>query len=138
MGTGIVLTKRWGRPEGVSAVGFAGWQLTAGGLVLLVPTLLVEGIPGGIGTQAVAGYLWLGSAGGLIAYTLWFRGLRSLPVTATALLGLLSPLVATVLGVLLADESLDPLQLLGLALALAALAAGQITPAPRTPKGLIA
>ncbi|MFJ9089809.1 EamA family transporter [Streptomyces sp. NPDC102384] len=137
MGTGIVLTKRWGRPEGVSAVGFAGWQLTAGGLVLLVPTLLVEGIPGGIDTQAVAGYLWLGSAGGLIAYILWFKGLRSLPVTATALLGLLSPLVATALGVLLADESLDPLQLLGFALALAALAAGQINPAPRTPKGFV-
>jgi probable blue pigment (indigoidine) exporter len=135
MGTGVVLTKRWGRPEGVSAVGFAGWQLTAGGLVLLAPTLLIEGVPGGIDGQAVAGYLWLGSAGGLIAYTLWFRGLRSLPVTATALLGLLSPLVATALGVLLAGESLDLLQLVGFALALAALAAGQITPAPRTPKG---
>ncbi|WP_374991319.1 EamA family transporter [Streptomyces sp. LHD-70] len=135
MGTGVVLTKRWGRPEGVSAVGFAGWQLTAGGLVLLAPTLLFEGIPVGIDGRAVAGYVWLGTAGGLIAYTLWFRGLRALPVTASALLGLLSPLVATALGVLLAGESLDPLQLLGFALALAALAAGQITPAPRTPKG---
>ncbi|MFM9372774.1 EamA family transporter [Streptomyces sp. Da 82-17] len=132
MGTGVVLTKRWGRPEGVSAVGFAGWQLTAGGLVLVVPTLLVEGVPGGIDGQAVAGYVWLGTAGGLVAYTLWFRGLRSLPVTATALLGLLSPLVATVLGVLLSGETLAPLQLLGFALALAALAAGQITPASRS------
>ncbi|WP_425842366.1 EamA family transporter [Streptomyces fractus] len=114
-------------------VGFAGWQLTAGGLVLLAPVLLVEGVPGGVGIRAVAGYLWLGGAGGLIAYTFWFRGLRVLPVTATALLGLLSLLVATALGVLLAGESLDPLQVLGFALALAALAAGQITPAPRHP-----
>ncbi|MFJ4852315.1 MULTISPECIES: EamA family transporter [unclassified Streptomyces] len=135
MAGGVVLTKRWGRPEGVSAVGFAGWQLTAGGLVLLAPALLVEGVPGGVDGRAVAGYLWLGTAGGLIAYTLWFRGLRALPVTATALLGLLSPLVAAALGVLLAGESLGALQLLGFALALAALAAGQFTPALGTRKG---
>jgi probable blue pigment (indigoidine) exporter len=32
MATGIVLTKRWGRPVGLLT--FTGWQLTAGGLVL--------------------------------------------------------------------------------------------------------
>ncbi|MFG2670585.1 EamA family transporter [Streptomyces sp. NPDC048445] len=135
MAGGVVLTKRWGRPDGVSAVGFAGWQLTAGGLVLLAPALIIEGVPGGVDGRAVAGYLWLGTFGGLIAYTLWFRGLRALPVTATALLGLLSPLVAAALGVLLADESLDALQLLGFALALVALAAGQFTPVTGTRKG---
>ncbi|MFG2597353.1 EamA family transporter [Streptomyces sp. NPDC048462] len=131
MAGGVVLTKRWGRPEGVSAVGFASWQLTAGGLVLLAPALLVEGVPGGVDGRAVAGYLWLGTFGGLIAYTLWFRGLRTLPVTATALLGLLSPLVAASLGVLLAGEGLDPVRIAGFALALAALAAGQFTPVLR-------
>ncbi|MFJ4896743.1 EamA family transporter [Streptomyces sp. NPDC088727] len=135
MAGGVVLTKRWGRPAGVSAVGFAGWQLTAGGLVLLAPALIIEGVPGGVDGRAMAGYLWLGTFGGLIAYTLWFRGLRALPVTATALLGLLSPLVAAALGVLLADESLDALQLLGFGLALVALAAGQFTPALGTRKG---
>lgn len=134
MGTGVVLTKRWGRPEGVSAVGFAGWQLTAGGLVLLIPALGFEGVPDGIDGGATAGYLWLGIVGGLVAYSLWFSGLRRLPVTATALLGLLSPLVAAVLGVLLAGETLNAVQLLGFALALAALSAGQISPrARRTP-----
>lgn len=128
MGTGVILTKRWGRPEGVSAIGFAGWQLTAGGLILLAPTLFIEGVPTTIDGPAVAGYLWLGIVGGLIAYTLWFNGLRSLPVTATALLGLLSPLVAAVLGVVVLGETLNSLQLLGFALALAALAAGQMTP----------
>lgn len=138
MGTGVVLTKRWGRPEDVSAVGFAGWQLTAGGLVLLVPALLIDGIPGHVDAPGIAGYLWLGIIGGLVAYTLWFTGIRSLPVTATALLGLLSPLVAAALGVLVADETLNPIQLAGFALALAALAAGQLTPRPRTAKGLTA
>lgn len=133
MGTGVILTKRWGRPPGVSAVGYVGWQLTAGGLVLLFPTLLIEGIPSSVNAIGVAGYLWLGVIGGLIAYTLWFRGLGALPVTATALLGLLSPLVAAILGVAFAGESLNIIQLAGFALALAALACGQIN--PRTPKG---
>lgn len=135
MGTGVVLTKRWGRPEDVSAVGFAGWQLTAGGLILLVPALMIDGIPDHVDAPGIAGYLWLGLIGGLGAYTLWFTGIRSLPVTATALLGLLSPLVAAALGAHLADETLNPIQLTGFALALAALAAGQLTPPPRTTKG---
>src|SRR5690625_1838828 len=33
---GIVLTKHWGQPVGVGPMGFAGWQLTAGGLVMLL------------------------------------------------------------------------------------------------------
>ncbi|GAA1800674.1 EamA family transporter [Agromyces neolithicus] len=132
MGTGVVLTKRWGRPPGVSAVGFAGWQLTAGGLVLLLPTLLIEGPPVNVDAVGVGGYLWLGLVGGLIAYTLWFRGVGSLPVTATALLGLLSPLVAAVLGVAFAGETLNEIQLAGFALALAALACGQLTPRSRS------
>lgn len=128
MGTGVILIKRWGRPPRLSAVGFAGWQLTAGGLVLLVPTLLFEGVPETIDGAGSLGYLWLGVIGGLLAYTLWFRGLGSLPVTATALLGLLSPLVAAALGVAFAGETLTLVQIVGFALALAALACGQLTP----------
>ncbi|MGO3886337.1 MAG: EamA family transporter [Mycetocola sp.] len=128
MAVGVVLTKRWGRPAGVSALTLTGWQLTAGGLVLLVPTLLIEGLPSPIDTAAVTGYLWLGLVGGLIAYTLWFRGVGALPVTSTALLGLLSPLTAAVLGVVVLGQNLTPIQGAGFALALAALCAGQITP----------
>ena len=127
MGVGVVLTKRWGRPEGVSAVGLAGWQLTAGGLVLVIPALLIDGVPAGIDGLAVAGYLWLDLAGALAAYSLWFAGLRRLPVTATALLGLLSPLVAACLGAGIAGERLSPVQLAGFALALTAMVAGQLT-----------
>lgn len=131
MGTGVVLVKRWGRPPGVSAVGFAGWQLTAGGVVLLVPTALFEGVPNSIDGVGILGYLWLGIIGGLAAYTLWFRGLGQLPVTATALLGLLSPLVAATLGVSFAGESFNLIQLAGFAFALAALFCGQLSPARR-------
>lgn len=128
MGTGVVLAKLWGRPDGVSAIGFAGWQLTAAGLVLLAPALLIDGVPAGIDAPALAGYLWLGLAGALVSYTIWMAGIRQLPVTATALLGLLSPLVAALLGAGIAREALNPLQIGGFALALLAMLAGQLAP----------
>ncbi len=133
MAAGVVLTKRWGRPAGVGPLTLAGWQLTVGGLLLLPPTLLVEGVPQRIDAGAVGGYLWLGSMGGLIAYTLWFRGIGRLPVGASAPLVLLSPLVATVIG-LVQGESLNLPQTLGFTLALAALLAAQLN-APRAPGG---
>lgn len=127
VGMGVVLTKRWGRPSGVGPLGFAGWQLTAGGLVLVVPVALFEGVPARVDAPAVGGYLWLGLVGGLLAYSLWFYGIGKLQVTATALLVLLSPLVAASLGVVLMGEVFTGPQLLGFALALAALVAGQLT-----------
>ena len=123
---GMILTKRWGRPAGVGPVAYAGWQLTAGGLVLLPLTMLLEGIPATIDGGAVRGYVWLGSVGGLLAYTLWFRGIQLLPVVAPGLLALLSPVVATLLGTLVAGESFTPLQALGIALVLVALVVGQL------------
>lgn len=129
MGTGVVLTKKWGRPEGVGAIGLAGWQLTSAGVVLVLPAVLLDGIPAGIDAAALIGYGWLGLVGALLSYTVWFAGIRRLPVTATALLGLLSPLVAALLGAALAGEALTPLQLLGFAVALTAMVVGQL-PAP--------
>ncbi|MEU8526682.1 MULTISPECIES: EamA family transporter [Streptomyces] len=126
MAGGVVLTKRWGRPPGVGPMTLAGWQLTFGGLLLLPLTLAFEGVPERIDGGAAAGYLWLGSMGGLISFTLWFRGLGRLPVGASAPLVLLSPLVAAVAGVAL-GESLGALQTLGFFVALAALLAAQFT-----------
>ncbi|MFB7085539.1 EamA family transporter [Streptomyces sp. NPDC056296] len=125
MATGIVLTKRWGLPAGVGPLTLTGWQLTAGGALLLPLTLAIEGAPPRIDAGAAGGYLWLGSAGGLIASTLWFRGIGKLPVGASAPLVLLSPLVATVIGIGL-GESLNLPQTFGFALALTALLAAQL------------
>ena len=125
MGVGVVLTKRWGRPADISALGLAGWQLTAAGIVLLLPALIIDGVPT-INARAALGYTWLGGVGALLSYTVFFAGVRRLPVTAVALLGLMSPLVATVLGAVVAGERLSPIQLLGLVLAMTAMAAGQV------------
>ena len=64
--------------------------------------MVVDGVPTDIDGPAAYGYLWLGLVGGLLTYTLWFSGIRRLPVTATALLGLLSPLMAALLGATMA------------------------------------
>ncbi|WP_262703995.1 MULTISPECIES: EamA family transporter [Streptomyces] len=128
MALGVTLTKRWGRPAGVGATAFAGWQLTAGGLFLLPLTFLAEGAPPAIDLPAALGYLWLGLVGGLITYALWFQGITSLPVASVAVLALLSPLVAAVLGAIVLDQTLGPVQLVGFALSLAAIVAGQLPP----------
>ncbi|WP_344761039.1 EamA family transporter [Actinokineospora globicatena] len=129
MAAGVVLTKRWGRPDGVGPVAFTGWQLTAGGLLLAPVAFLVEGLPPAPDVAALAGYAWLAIVGTAIAYVLWFQGVGRLPVTAVSFLALLSPVVAAVLGWVVLGQTLTPLQCLGFALALLAIAAAQLSPA---------
>ena len=129
MATGVVLTKKWPLPVGTSALALAGWQLTAAGLLLTIPALVLERTPAVITSHGWLGYAWLGLMGALISYSLWFAGIQRLPVTSTALLALLSPLVAAALGVLLAHERLGLERCLGFAIALAAMVCGQL-PAP--------
>ena len=136
MALGVTLTKKWGRPANVGPTAFAGWQLTAGGLFLVPVTFLFEGPPPTIGLAAAIGYLWLGGVGGLLAYVLWFRAITTLPVTSVSMLGLLSPMVAALLGVVVLGQTLDAVQLTGFALALAAIVAAQ-RPAPVLARGVL-
>ncbi|MGK5557041.1 EamA family transporter [Actinomadura kijaniata] len=131
LAAGTVLTKRWGRPEGVGPLAFTAWQLTVGGLLLVPVALLVEGAPPALDGRAVGGYLYLGAIGTAAAYWLWFRGISRLPATSVSFLLLLSPLSAAVIGWAALGQALTPLQLLGMALALGGTLAGQGTPPPR-------
>ena len=129
MAAGVVLTKRWGRPA--SLVATTGWQLVAGGLLLLPVAALVEGAPPAMSTTNVLGYLFLGGVGTVLAYLLWFRGLHALPATAVTFLGLLAPVVATAAGWLVLGQRLAPGQVLGAAVVLAALVVAQLPSRPR-------
>ena len=126
MALGIVLAKRWGRPEGVGAVPFTGWLLTAGGLLLLPLALVAEGPPPALTGTHVGGFVYLATVNTAFAYVVWLRGIERLPATSVAFLGLMSPLVATVTGWLLLGEHLTAVQGLGMVLALGALAAAQL------------
>jgi len=129
MATGVVLTKHWGRPVGLLT--FTGWQLTAGGLMLVPVMLIAEGLPAEITALNFAGFAWLGIVGTGLAYTLWFRGIQELPIMITSFLVLLSPLVATIAGWAFLDQTLNPVQLLGAALVGAAVVAPNIGPKPQ-------
>ncbi len=123
MATGVVLTKRWGRP--VPLLAFTSWQLVAGGLALLPVALLVEGPPPSLTAENLAGYAWLATGGTAVAYVLWFRGVERLPIAQVSVLGLLSPVVATATGIAVQHQGQTPVQLLGAAVVLAAVWTGQ-------------
>ncbi|MEV0220253.1 EamA family transporter [Streptomyces sp. NPDC050704] len=131
MSTGTVLTKRWGRPEGVGPLALTGWQLTAGGLLIAPVALFVEGAPPALDGRAVGGYLYLALANTAVAYWLWFRGIGRLTATQVTFLGPLSPLTAAVIGWAALGQSLGPVQLAGMALAFGATVFGQLGPRTR-------
>jgi probable blue pigment (indigoidine) exporter len=113
MGAGMVLTKKWGRPEGMGNLGFTGWQLAFGGLIITPVMFATEGLPASLTGANIAGYLYLGLIGALVAYALWFRGIERLPTIAVSFLFFGSPLVATFLGLIFRGETLTPAQILG-------------------------
>ncbi|MGW6448535.1 EamA family transporter [Lentzea sp. NPDC055074] len=128
MASGVVLTKRWQRPAGVNVLMFTGWQLTAGGLVLLPALFLLEGLPSAItGTNAL-GFGYLIVFGSLVGYSVWFRGTDRVPAIGLSFLGFCSPIIATVLGFVFLGETLSFLQLVGAAILIGAILLVQLTP----------
>ncbi|MEV3855335.1 EamA family transporter [Streptomyces sp. NPDC050095] len=125
MSTGTVLTKKWGRPDGVGPLALTAWQLTAGGLLIAPLAWLVEGAPPALDGRALGGYAYLALANTAVAYWLWFRGIGRLTATQVTFLGPLSPLTAAVIGWAALGQSLTPLQLVGMGLAFGATVAGQ-------------
>jgi probable blue pigment (indigoidine) exporter len=109
-------------------VTIAGWQLTAGGLVLVPLALAFEGLPPAMDLRAIGGYAWLCVVGALLTYPIWFHGIGRLSVVAVSFLPLLSPTVATILGWLFLHQALTPWQGVGFVLTLTAIAAAQLAP----------
>lgn len=125
MGAGTVLTRKW--QPAVPLLTFTAWQLSAGGLLLVPLALWLEpDFPefqaGGIWAM---GYLSLVGAG--LAYALWFRGVARIAPPQIAPLGFFSPLTAVLLGWLILDQGLGPLQLAGIALILGSVWLSQTT-----------
>lgn len=123
MGLGTVLVKRWQSP--VSLIVFTAWQLTIGGLILLPIGLITEGAFNEITKINLYGFVYLGVIGTGLAYALWFRGIGKLSATAVAYLGLLSPVVASLIGYFFLQETFTPVQLVGIAVVIIAVLMGQ-------------
>ncbi len=111
MAIGTTLSQRWRAP--VPLLTFTAWQLTAGGLLLLPLALWFEPPLPPLSNQNIIGFVYLGLIGAGLTYWLWFRGLQKLQPAAAASLGLLSPVTATLLGWLILNQQLSPLQLVG-------------------------
>jgi probable blue pigment (indigoidine) exporter len=120
---GFVLVKRW--PAPVDMLTLVSWQLVAGGLLLVPVAAVVEGAPPAVDPGAVLGYVWIGSVGTVLAYLCWFHGLATMKAGAVSLIGLVNPVVATLLGVVVAGEAFGLGTAVGMVLVLGGVLAGQ-------------
>src|SRR5690606_7801946 len=110
-----------------------GWQLLIGGAVLVPLAWAVEGRPPVPSATELAGFAHLSVVATGAAFVLWFRGIERLPAAVPPLLGLAAPLTGAALGWLLLGESLSPLQLVGFAVTVGAVASvGRLDPEPGT------
>lgn len=125
MGLGTVLVKRWKRP--VSLLVFTAWQLAVGGIVLLPIALVFEGSFTHLSKTNLLGFIYLGLMGTGLAYTLWFRGIDKLKATAVSYLGLMSPVVATIVGYVFLQQTFTSVQLVGVAIVLMSVMIGHRT-----------
>jgi len=129
------LTLIGARPvAGLDDLTATGCGFTLGGLVLL-PVAAVSGGLGFTPSPATLGLLAaLGTAPTAVAYTLYFRGLRTAPAGTAALLSLLEPLTGTVLAAVVLGDRLGASGIAGAVILAAALVlagmAGQAGPGP--------
>lgn len=128
MAAGTYLARRW-QPK-VPVLAFTGWQLLAGGLMLVPVAWAVEPPLPLLSMSQVLGYAYLSIFGALLAYSLWFRGIARLPPVAVSSLGLLSPLTAVLLGWALLGQAMTGWSLLGLLTVLGSVLAVQWTASP--------
>ncbi|WP_442287212.1 EamA family transporter [Variovorax sp. M-6] len=128
MAAGTFLARRW-RPD-VPVLAFTGWQLLAGGLILLPMAWAIDPPLPALSALQLLGYLYLSLVGALLAYALWFRGIARLPSVAVSSLGLLSPLTAVILGWALLGQSMTGLSLVGLLMVLGSILAVQWAASP--------
>ncbi|WP_238365358.1 EamA family transporter [Mesobacterium pallidum] len=123
MAAGTVLSRHWQPP--VSPLSVTGWQLTAGGLLLVPMALAFEPALPPLSTANIGGLLWLGLAGAAGSYALWFRGIPRLEPGAISMLAMMSPVTAVALGWLWLGETLSPLQAIGAVIVLGSVWTGQ-------------
>jgi DME family drug/metabolite transporter len=102
------------------------------GSLTLLPAALIAGLGFPVDGRSATALLYLGVVPTVLAYALFFGGLRTTSAEIAAVLTLIEPLVATLLAVVLLGETLNPLGWLGAMLLLAAVGA-LLARRPETP-----
>lgn len=116
MASGVWLTRRW--QINLPVMALTGWQFILGGIMLAPAAWLIDTPLPVLTSSQYAAYTWLSMAGAFIAYGLWFRGITRLPGVAVASLGLLSPLVAVLLGWIILSQAFSGTAFCGLIIVL--------------------
>lgn len=119
----LVLSRRWSARHGLTGatVGLASLTVSAA-VTAVVAALDGSLVPEAPPAHATAALLWIAAAPGAAASVLVVVGMRRLPARVASLFLLLNPPTAAVLGLVLLDERLSGMQLVGGALVLVAIA----------------
>ncbi|MGP3769826.1 DMT family transporter [Streptomyces sp. SDT5-1] len=120
---GYALSKRWSNEAGVLAS--TSWQLTFGGVLLLIAAVVFEGGPPSLTAPGAAALAYTAVIATALAFVAWFAGLRRLPAATVGLIGLLNPVTGVALGVTLGGEPLTIRQAAGMALVLLGILLGR-------------
>jgi probable blue pigment (indigoidine) exporter len=120
---GYVLAKRWSAE--VDLLASTSWQLLAGGLLLVVLAVAIDGAPPAVDVRAALGFAYVSVVATAVAFAAWFGGLRHLPASTVGLVGLMNPVTGVLLGTMLAGEVLAERQALGILLVLAGIVVGR-------------
>lgn len=101
------------------------------GAVTLLPLALISGAGFAVTGPAVGQLVYLGAATTVLAYALFYAGLRSTPSSVASVLTLIEPLTATILAVVLLSEPLPLLTVFGGILLLVSIAVLYLAPSGR-------
>jgi drug/metabolite transporter (DMT)-like permease len=100
-------------------------MLTSGALMVVVGAGFGEFSdvdPGSFSTKSIAGFIWLVTAGSLVAYTAYTWLLKNAPVSKVATYAYVNPVVAIFLGWILLDETITGTIIVGASLIVASVA----------------
>ena len=130
-GAYLVLARRWGASHGIQPMQIAVTNMTALVIVGTALQLLVD--PGALPASLTAGgwfwLAWIAVPCGAGAHLLAMTAVGRLPAGRSSPFLLVAPLTGALLSAVLVQERLDPLQLLGGALIVMAIALATLRPA---------
>jgi DME family drug/metabolite transporter len=112
---------------GLDDLTVTGFAFAAGGLVLLPAAVVAGGLEFRPGPVALGLLAVLATGPTAVAYTLYFRGLRTAAASTAALLSLLEPLTGTILAAVVLGDRLGAAGIAGAAILAAAVALTALT-----------
>ena len=105
---------------GLDELTVTGFAFTLGGLILMPLAAALGGLSFRLGPEAVGLLLALGLGPTAVAYTLFFRGLRTTAASTATLLTLLEPLTGAILAAFVLGQRLSATGIVGAAILVAA------------------